>query len=72
MCEFCEEKAVLLTSRITMSQGWECSCEEDYDIMIRRGKYLSLGVHGDMNCIEHGDNVEINYCPKCGRKLGEE
>ena len=40
---------------------------------IRNGQgSLRLGERDDMQCIDHSDKVEINYCPMCGRNLKDE
>ena len=37
---------------------------------IRNGQgYLRLGNRDEMQCIDHSENIKINYCPFCGREL---
>lgn len=62
MCKYCEVKE---------NEGWfDCGERFEYDNVIYKtdsGKYLiDAGVSGLDNYIE------LNYCPKCGRKLTEE
>lgn len=33
--------------------------------------YIRLGDRSEMACIDHSENFKINYCPMCGRKLGD-
>lgn len=31
--------------------------------------YIRLVDLDDCGCLDHGEKVEVNYCPMCGRKL---
>ena len=65
MCEYCEEAVPLKIGKTN-----------DYGIVIRYPNYLEAygyNVHG-MGSNGMGSNgleVKINYCPMCGRRLGE-
>ena len=57
MCEFCEEEIYLLNYK-------DCTLEiQDNELYIRTYKN---------NVAQRIFSTEINYCPMCGRKLGED
>ena len=57
MCEFCEEEIYLLNYK-------DCTLEiQDNELYIRTYKN---------NVAQRIFSTEINYCPICGRKLGED
>ncbi len=56
MCEFCEEEKVI---------------EGNFNFEIINKKYLIAWVQTGNYDRNHGD-IEINFCPMCGRKLGDD
>lgn len=71
MCDYCESKKQML-ARGVLSSVWgnTADCEE-IQVVIDRG-YLRLGYTDDMNCLDHGEKIKINFCPMCGCKINEE
>ena len=85
MCTWCKESAfgTLIESEKLESAiiGWEAkmkateldNIDNSVVMEIRCGSgYIRLGDRGDMNCLDHEEKIEINYCPMCGRKLGNQ
>jgi len=71
MCEFCENKKQLLIKEIPevcYGDDIQFIGFEDLQVIVDRG-YLRIGCVGDMQCMDHGENIKIDYCPICGRKL---
>jgi hypothetical protein len=80
-CEYCQgSKSLLRTERISRSSwgfGYDdtkISLEEaeadmdKFDVFVDRG-FLRFADVRDSDCLDHGDKIEISYCPMCGRKL---
>lgn len=44
--------------------------EEDRDLELKIGR-VNKDFYLEADTIEHNVDVKINYCPFCGRKLGE-
>lgn len=79
MCDYCENSKVMIRKEYPSisSFGWGddeiliCKPELFYDqvgIFIDRG-YLRLAYLDDCGCMDHSDNIKINFCPFCGSKL---
>lgn len=69
MCEYCEHKKQLLT-KFEKYECWGRFEYEESQLIIDRG-YLRLGQTDDMNCIDSGIKVKINYCPMCGCRISK-
>jgi hypothetical protein len=80
-CEYCQNnKTIFGMERISPSSwGWGCNdtkinlkeAEDNMDrfeVFIDRG-FLRFVEASDSDCLDHGDKIEISYCPMCGRKL---
>ena len=85
MCKHCEQGAfnTLIEKHITEYatniwgnfHKWDEPIENDMSLVfeMRCGSgYLRLGDRSEMQCIDHGEKIKINFCPMCGRKLGDE
>jgi len=81
MCRYCGGKLVELIEADKLDESlFEWSGEatiriydrENNSVMfeVRNGVgYIRLGDREDMNCIESGDKIKVNFCPMCGVKL---
>ncbi len=82
MCDYCEkgkrilEKEVANNGILYWGVGQFITTETlkatEYDLVLKidRG-YLRLVDPEDDSCIDHGERIEINFCPFCGRKIRE-
>jgi len=64
-CEYCngkEENEVLLTTKATED-------ENDFNIYVSANSPNLIAMSTNF---VHTSSVKINYCPMCGRRLGEE
>jgi hypothetical protein len=68
MCEFCNEEKQLLARNVPYEIWGKLSGYEELQVIIDRG-FLRLGYTDDMQCMEHGEKIKINYCPICGNKI---
>ena len=72
MCEYCKDEKVLLNrmfpSNCIYLDARPPIDEDNYIVIIDR-KHLRLCMDDDHNCLDHGERIEINYCPFCGEKL---
>lgn len=79
MCDYCENSKVMIRKEYpsATSFGWRddetkiCFSELIYEkvgIFIDLG-YLRLVDLEDCGCVDHSDNIKINFCPFCGSKL---
>lgn len=59
MCKYCE-----------LLIGYREILEEDRDLELKIGR-VNKDFYLEADTIENNVEVEINYCPFCGRKLGE-
>lgn len=85
MCVYCTEGERLLIESTKISNMIYYSVgqilnREDLDeddnsvvIEVRNGRgYIRLGDRSDMGCLDHSDNIKINYCPMCGKEFKED
>lgn len=84
MCKYCEEKEfktenifeIEVLSDSAFGWTWEEKIKiarkelgsDDYGLFIDRG-YLRFVMLNDCDCLDHGDKIEISFCPFCGRDL---
>ena len=69
MCEYCEKEKKLIETE-EADYIWEKFCGyEDRFVFVDRG-YLRYTTD-DYSCLDHGEKIKINFCPMCGRKLGD-
>ena len=67
MCEYCHKK--IKNKKI---QDIDNDNEDSAEIVIQHKNLLYIELNGkDENGYKTCDFFEINYCPMCGRKLGE-
>ena len=84
MCNYCKQSAfnTLIEKYITeyATNIWgnfhkrDEPIENDESLVfeMRCGSgYLRLGDRSEMQCIDHRYKFQINFCPMCGRKLGD-
>lgn len=71
MCEYCREK----DRKELYREEYFIDFENIFLITEIRGEMPSgwaLETHTtDEQCLDHDGHIYINYCPMCGRKLGE-
>lgn len=80
MCKYCEKDETLIQKDeiiSNMSFGWgvddfkinrsQCS-EYSLSVFVDRGNLRLVDAH-DCGCLDHGQKIQINYCPMCGIKL---
>lgn len=82
-CKYCSKEDVILRKDVpSVPIDWSPDGiirqkdveEREVGILIdeRIGSYfLRLVYLDDCNCIDHGEKIEINYCPFCGKNLHE-
>ena len=76
MCEYCEEgkyKTLIQDDEIYLI--WDEVDYRDNSVIIqnRNGQgYIRLVDREDMDCLDHGGYIKINYCPMCGSELKED
>lgn len=81
MCKICEEEKTLLSKEVIneCSYGWGLSDTKvaykdllryNLAVFVDRG-YLRLCDIEESGCLDHGEKIKINFCPNCGKKLGE-
>ena len=67
-CTYCRSKEHLLEQDMPeLVYGEECG-RYDLQVIVDRG-YLRMGDADDMQCMDHGEKIKINFCPMCGLKL---
>ena len=85
MCKYCEDKTTTLiesekignplrrpNDTLTVKEMYDLADDFSLVMEIRNNKgYLRLGDREEMGCLDHNENVEINYCPFCGKKIEE-
>jgi hypothetical protein len=69
-CEYCNDKKQLLAKDVPTVVFDTFTGDEEMQIIVDRG-YLRLGFSDDMQCMDHGEKIRINYCPMCGKDLKE-
>lgn len=83
-CKYCEESAftTIIENSVT-EYGYNIwgniglydePLETDTSVVfeMRCGSgYIRLGDRCDMECIDHCNKIQVNYCPMCGKKLAE-
>ena len=69
MCDYCEKDTELLTREVATEVFGEFTGYENISVVYDDRGYLRLGYKYDMQCLDHGENIKINFCPMCGRKL---
>lgn len=68
MCVYCENEQSLVEKEFPyMGFGTFCY-DQTWSIFIDRG-HLRLADKEDCQCMDHGENIKINYCPMCGKKI---
>ena len=78
MCEFCDASKVILKDEV-VSPGLVAmcgktpankliDCSDWICVFIDRG-YIRLSYLDDGDCLDHGEKIEISYCPFCGAHL---
>ena len=68
MCEYCEKRKQLLTKEVPHVMYNQYAFDVELQIVVDRG-YLRLGCADDMQCMDHGEKIKINYCPMCGERM---
>jgi len=78
-CNFCVKKSVIFTRDIVddVSFGWgdkkidisDCIYSK-FGLFIDRG-YLRFVDLEDCDCLDHGNKIEIQFCPFCGNRLNK-
>ena len=77
-CQYCDDsRHFLLTDEFIKNIGFASEVkredlhifQDDYFVIIDRG-YLRLCTT-DSDCLDHGEKIQISFCPICGRKLRE-
>lgn len=82
MCKYCEDGAfnTLIENEVEFLVAniwgkihiWDEPDIQDMSVVmeIRNGAgYIRLGDRGEMNCIDHENKIQINFCPMCGKEL---
>jgi hypothetical protein len=85
MCDYCEKDKPIFENEdvLTGWPGWfddeHLLTRKEFDaftykqgVVIDSRGYLRLVHLDDFDCLDHGQNVEINFCPFCGKALREE
>ena len=81
MCEYCEKEKTIFSIEFidiwlwawqhgkakTLKEAEEHQAERS--VFIDTRGYIRLADPDDCQCLDHGENVKIEYCPFCGRKL---
>ena len=67
-CPFCKEEKQLITKNVAIEIFGTLAGYEEMQIIVDRG-YLRLGFTDDMQCLDHGEKIKINYCPMCGNRM---
>ena len=68
MCDYCEKKKQLIKKNVATEAFDTFTGYEEMQIIIDRG-YLRSGFTDDMQCMDHGEKIKINFCPICERDL---
>ena len=68
MCDYCENEKQLLTETFPDTIFGQIIDDQEVQVIVDRG-YLRLGEVDDMNCLDHGGKIKINFCPMCGIKF---
>jgi hypothetical protein len=68
MCEYCQEDKQLIKTDVATAAFETFTGYEEMQIIIDRG-YLRFGFTDDMQCMDHGEKIKINFCPMCGESL---
>jgi len=83
MCECCrgELTELIKSDKVDELQfGWDSVASininnrQDNSVMMEvRGNcgYIRLGDREDMQCLDHGEYIKVNYCPICGSKISK-
>lgn len=70
-CIYCNSGERLVEKEVPYTiWGYEAGTEV-LMVAIDRG-YLRLVSDDDMQCLDHGEKIAVNYCPECGRQLREQ
>jgi len=83
MCKYCKDSSKLISKEVISASawcfGWEqnkkvtlSEAEEDMDelaVLLDSRGYLRLVDPTDCQCMDHGENIKINFCPFCGMRL---
>lgn len=64
MCKICEENIERLLD-------YDCA-NTDFEVTLDQENILSIAYYDNENDFIDYVQIHINYCPKCGRKLGED
>ena len=64
MCKICEED-------IEMLLDYDYA-NTDFEVTLDQENILSIAYYDNENDFIDYVQIHINYCPKCGRKLGED
>ncbi len=78
-CEFCKEGQFTLMSKeviddnilaphseVTLKQAGYTMLSVFMEVRNGAG-YLRMGDISESSCIDHGERIQLNYCPNCGR-----
>jgi hypothetical protein len=65
ICEYCERQHASKTETLNKDI---LAYSDQHDSCV----YILDGVLNVSNAYTHTEEIEINFCPMCGRKLGEE
>jgi len=67
-CEYCKKRKQLLSREVPHVIWGQYAFDTEMQVIVDRG-YLRLGFTDDMQCMDHGEKIKINYCPMCGEKF---
>lgn len=78
-CEFCKKEKIIFNKKLNLVPWWFLEGniitkdhiggdEKNLGVLIDRGclRFVDLD---DYNCMDHGQNIKINYCPFCGERI---
>ena len=67
MCEYCEKGKIHKSCNFCGSAKMRISCSKEFNILEVQGDKEKFSLFKRQYC----PRFDINYCPMCGRKLGE-
>ena len=79
MCDFCSNDNFLMKKKVLNDSmvGWDKDMKAtelwymEIAVMLDDRGYIRLVNPDDCQCLDHGQKIEINYCPMCGKKYRE-
>lgn len=74
MCDYCEkEKVIIEKEEFIDCDVWEHGWESEYtlSVFIDRGHLRLVDLISDGQGLDHGEKIEIKYCPFCGLELNK-